>query len=29
MSTADTFLATYETPRPARLAPNLLAACFR
>lgn len=28
MSTADTFLATYETQRPARLAPNLLAACF-
>ncbi|WP_246786872.1 pyridoxal-phosphate dependent enzyme [Bradyrhizobium sp. USDA 3458] len=28
MNSADTFLAAYETPRPARLAPNLLAACF-
>ncbi|UGY16853.1 pyridoxal-phosphate dependent enzyme [Bradyrhizobium septentrionale] len=28
MNTAGTFLAAYETPRPARLAPNLFAACF-
>lgn len=28
MNAADTFLSSYELPRPARLAPNLLAACF-